>query len=141
MAWVQLYKVDEAAELFEEARRILKQECDPCHPDTIEVYSNLATTYDAMGADIMDCVSNYASEEAGSLCTFDGGAHVVNVTNRRPDPQPEVVAEGAQLADGGSGNGASGRESDNWIYFHFFFTKLVWSLPADVSKREKVKRK
>ncbi|KAI4368027.1 hypothetical protein MLD38_016639 [Melastoma candidum] len=49
LACVQLFKIDEAAELFEEARRILEQECGPCHQDTIGVYSNLAATYDAMG--------------------------------------------------------------------------------------------
>nr|DAD17957.1 TPA_asm: hypothetical protein HUJ06_019420 [Nelumbo nucifera] len=49
LACVQLYKIDEAAELFQEARRILEQECGPYHPDTLGVYSNLAATYDAMG--------------------------------------------------------------------------------------------
>ncbi|KAI4303627.1 hypothetical protein MLD38_039235 [Melastoma candidum] len=49
LACVQLLKIDEAAELFEEARGILEQECGPCQQDTIGVYSNLAATYDAMG--------------------------------------------------------------------------------------------
>lgn len=49
LACVQLYKIDEAAGLFEEARGILEQECGPFHPDTLGVYSNLAATYDAMG--------------------------------------------------------------------------------------------
>ncbi|XP_040986140.1 protein KINESIN LIGHT CHAIN-RELATED 1-like [Juglans microcarpa x Juglans regia] len=49
LASVQLFKIDEAAELFEEARGILEQECGPCHQDTLGVYSNLAATYDAMG--------------------------------------------------------------------------------------------
>ncbi|KAL6972662.1 Protein KINESIN LIGHT CHAIN-RELATED 1 [Sarracenia purpurea var. burkii] len=49
LACVQLFKIDEAAEFFEEAREILEQECGPCHQDTIGVYSNLAATYDAMG--------------------------------------------------------------------------------------------
>jgi tetratricopeptide (TPR) repeat protein len=49
LACVQLFKIDEACELFEEARAILEQECGPCHQDTIGVYSNLAATYDAMG--------------------------------------------------------------------------------------------
>lgn len=49
LACVQLFKIDEAAELFEEAREILEQECGPCHQDTLGVYSNLAATYDAMG--------------------------------------------------------------------------------------------
>ena len=46
---VQLFKIDEAAELFEEAREILEQECGHCHQDTLGVYSNLAATYDAIG--------------------------------------------------------------------------------------------
>ncbi|RZC70887.1 hypothetical protein C5167_034030 [Papaver somniferum] len=49
LACVQLYKIDEAAELFEEARGILEQECGPFDPETLGVYSNLAATYDAMG--------------------------------------------------------------------------------------------
>ena len=49
LACVQLFKIDEAAELFEEARGILEQEYGACHQDTLGVYSNLAATYDAMG--------------------------------------------------------------------------------------------
>ncbi|GLT45656.1 hypothetical protein SLA2020_194720 [Shorea laevis] len=49
LACVQLFKIDEATELFEESKRILEQECGPCHQDTLGVYSNLAATYDAMG--------------------------------------------------------------------------------------------
>ncbi|XP_072981301.1 protein KINESIN LIGHT CHAIN-RELATED 1 [Typha angustifolia] len=49
LACVQLFKIDEAAELFEEARTVLEQECGSSHPDTLWVYSNLAATYDAMG--------------------------------------------------------------------------------------------
>ncbi|XP_057515672.1 protein KINESIN LIGHT CHAIN-RELATED 3-like [Amaranthus tricolor] len=46
---VQRYAINEAAELFEEAKIILEQEYGPCHPDTLGVYSNLAGTYDAIG--------------------------------------------------------------------------------------------
>ncbi|XP_050223496.1 protein KINESIN LIGHT CHAIN-RELATED 3-like [Mercurialis annua] len=49
LACVQRYSITEAAELFEEAKSILEQECGPYHPDTLGVYSNLAGTYDAMG--------------------------------------------------------------------------------------------
>ncbi|KAE8662450.1 bidirectional sugar transporter SWEET7-like [Hibiscus syriacus] len=49
LASVQLYRIDEAVELFEEARKILEQECGPCHLETLGVYSNLAATYDAIG--------------------------------------------------------------------------------------------
>ena len=49
LACIQLYKIDEAAGLFEEARGILERECGPYHQDTLGVYSNLAAAYDAMG--------------------------------------------------------------------------------------------
>ncbi|KAG2655386.1 hypothetical protein PVAP13_1KG008100 [Panicum virgatum] len=49
LACVQLFKIDEAAQLFEEARSVLEQECGATHPDTLGVYSNLAAIYDAMG--------------------------------------------------------------------------------------------
>ncbi|GER53167.1 tetratricopeptide repeat protein [Striga asiatica] len=46
---VQRYAINEALELFEEAKVILEKECGPWHPDTLGVYSNLAGTYDAVG--------------------------------------------------------------------------------------------
>lgn len=49
LACVQLYKIDEAAELFEESKGILDQEYGTTHQDTLGVYTNLAATYDAMG--------------------------------------------------------------------------------------------
>eukprot|EP01018_Ginkgo_biloba_P022237 Gb_03316 [translate_table: standard] len=49
LACVQRYAINEAADLFEEARNILEEVCGPYHPDTLAVYSNLAGTYDAMG--------------------------------------------------------------------------------------------
>lgn len=49
LACVQLYKIEEAATHFEEAREILERECGTYHLDTLGVYSNLAATYDALG--------------------------------------------------------------------------------------------
>ncbi|XP_022879314.1 protein KINESIN LIGHT CHAIN-RELATED 2-like [Olea europaea var. sylvestris] len=49
LACVELYSINEAADLFEEARNILEAEYGPYHADTLGVYSNLAGTYDAMG--------------------------------------------------------------------------------------------
>nr|XP_017256875.1 PREDICTED: uncharacterized protein LOC108226428 isoform X2 [Daucus carota subsp. sativus] len=49
LACVQVYSINEAADLFEEARTIMENEYGPYHPDTLGVYSNLAGTYDAMG--------------------------------------------------------------------------------------------
>ncbi|KAF9616418.1 hypothetical protein IFM89_029672 [Coptis chinensis] len=71
LACVQLYKIDEAAELFEEARGILEQECGPCHPDTLGVYSNLAATYDAMGRvedaiEILEYILKVREEKLGT---------------------------------------------------------------------------
>ncbi|CAI0398643.1 unnamed protein product [Linum tenue] len=49
LACVQRFAINEAVELFEEAKDVLEHECGPEHPDTLGVYSNLAGTYDAMG--------------------------------------------------------------------------------------------
>ncbi|XP_054814624.1 protein KINESIN LIGHT CHAIN-RELATED 2-like [Prosopis cineraria] len=49
LACVQRYAINEAADLFEEAKGILEKEYGPYHHDTLGVYSNLAGTYDAMG--------------------------------------------------------------------------------------------
>ncbi|KAG0461199.1 hypothetical protein HPP92_021496 [Vanilla planifolia] len=49
LACVQLFKISEAALLFEESKAILEQEHGVDHLDTLGVYSNLAATYDAMG--------------------------------------------------------------------------------------------
>lgn len=49
LSCVQCHAINEAAELFEEARSILEKEYGPYHPDTLGVCSNLAGTYDAMG--------------------------------------------------------------------------------------------
>ncbi|XP_065858534.1 protein KINESIN LIGHT CHAIN-RELATED 1 [Euphorbia lathyris] len=70
LACVQLFKIDEAAELFEEARSILEQECGPCNQDTLGVYSNLAATYDAMGRvddaiEILEYVLKLREEKLG----------------------------------------------------------------------------
>ncbi|KAF7828112.1 protein KINESIN LIGHT CHAIN-RELATED 1 [Senna tora] len=70
LACVQLFKIDEAAELFEEARGILEQECGSCHQDTLGVYSNLAATYDAMGRvgdaiEILEYVLKLREEKLG----------------------------------------------------------------------------
>ncbi|KAF2311405.1 hypothetical protein GH714_022718 [Hevea brasiliensis] len=65
------YSISEAAELFEEAKIILEQECGPYHPDTLGVYSNLAGTYDAMGRlddaiEILEHVVGMREEKLGT---------------------------------------------------------------------------
>ncbi|KAJ4961109.1 hypothetical protein NE237_021019 [Protea cynaroides] len=68
---VQLYAINEAADLFEEAKSILEQEYGPYHPDTLGVYSNLAGTYDAMGRlddaiEILEYVVGMREEKLGT---------------------------------------------------------------------------
>ncbi|TYH76141.1 hypothetical protein ES332_D04G065500v1 [Gossypium tomentosum] len=71
LACVQRYSINEAADLFEEARSILEKEYGPYHPDTLGVYSNLAGTYDAMGRlddaiEILDYVADMREEKLGT---------------------------------------------------------------------------
>lgn len=71
LACVQCYAINEAADLFKEARSILEKEYGPHHPDTLGVYSNLAGTYDAMGRlddaiEILDYVVGMREEKLGT---------------------------------------------------------------------------
>ncbi|KAJ8750373.1 hypothetical protein K2173_014288 [Erythroxylum novogranatense] len=71
LACVQRYAINEAADLFEEARNILEKEYGPYHPDTLGVYSNLAGTYDAMGRlddaiEILEYVVEMREEKLGT---------------------------------------------------------------------------
>ncbi|XP_010936735.1 protein KINESIN LIGHT CHAIN-RELATED 2 [Elaeis guineensis] len=71
LACVQRYAINEAAELFEEARSILEQEYGPYHQDTLGVCSNLAGTYDAMGRlgeaiEILEYVVGIREEKLGT---------------------------------------------------------------------------
>ncbi|PPD71901.1 hypothetical protein GOBAR_DD31203 [Gossypium barbadense] len=71
LACIQRYSINEATDLFEEARNILEKEYGPYHPDTLGVYSNLAGTYDAMGRlndaiEILDYVVDIREEKLGT---------------------------------------------------------------------------
>ncbi|XVF22354.1 hypothetical protein REPUB_Repub12eG0165400 [Reevesia pubescens] len=71
LASVQLYRIKEAVELFEEARKILEQECGSCHLETLGVYNNLAATYDAMGRvedsiEILEYILKMREEKLGT---------------------------------------------------------------------------
>ncbi|XP_051133378.1 protein KINESIN LIGHT CHAIN-RELATED 3-like [Andrographis paniculata] len=71
LACVQRYAINEAVQLFEEARSILEQEYGPYHPDTLGVYSNLAGTYDAVGRlddaiEILEFVVGMREEKLGT---------------------------------------------------------------------------
>lgn len=68
---VQRYAINEAADLFEEARSILEKEYGPYHPETLGVYTNLAGTYDAMGRiedaiEILEFVVGMREEKLGT---------------------------------------------------------------------------
>ncbi|XP_031498873.1 protein KINESIN LIGHT CHAIN-RELATED 1-like [Nymphaea colorata] len=68
---IQLFAIEEAAKLFEEAKGILEKECGPCHPDTLGVCSNLAAAYDAMGRvedaiEILEFVLGVREEKLGT---------------------------------------------------------------------------
>nr|XP_043607321.1 protein KINESIN LIGHT CHAIN-RELATED 2-like isoform X2 [Erigeron canadensis] len=71
LACVQIHSINEAADLFEEARGILEAEYGPHHHDTLGVYSNLAGTYDAMGRwndaiEILEYVVGMREEKLGT---------------------------------------------------------------------------
>ncbi|XP_071693162.1 protein KINESIN LIGHT CHAIN-RELATED 2-like [Rutidosis leptorrhynchoides] len=71
LACVQTNSINEAADVFEEARGILEAEYGPHHPDTLGVYSNLAGTYDAMGRwndaiEILEYVVGMREEKLGT---------------------------------------------------------------------------
>ncbi|CAI0455232.1 unnamed protein product [Linum tenue] len=85
LACVQRYAINEAAELFEEARGVLEKEYGAYHADTLAVYSNLAGTYDAMGRlddaiEILDQVVRMREQKLGTA-------------------NPEVVDEKRRLAE------------------------------------------
>lgn len=71
LACLQLYRINEATELFEEAGGVLEQECGSCHLDTLGVYSNLAATYDALGRvedaiEILEYILKVREEKLGT---------------------------------------------------------------------------
>ncbi|KAG0463880.1 hypothetical protein HPP92_019501 [Vanilla planifolia] len=85
LACVQRHAINEAADLFEEAKAVLEQEYGPYHPETLGVYSNLAGTYDAMGR----------LDEAIELLE-----HVVGVREERlGTANPDVDDEKRRLAE------------------------------------------
>ncbi|XP_073294027.1 protein KINESIN LIGHT CHAIN-RELATED 2-like [Primulina huaijiensis] len=71
LACMQLSLINEACDLFEEARTVLETVCGPCHADILGVYSNLAGIYDAMGRtgdaiQILDYVVEMREEKPGT---------------------------------------------------------------------------
>ncbi|CAA7402305.1 unnamed protein product [Spirodela intermedia] len=85
LACVQLSDIQEAAGLFQEAKSIMEKEHGPHHPETLEVYSNLAATYDAMGR---------WGDATGIL------EHIVSVREEKlGTANPEVEGEKRRLAE------------------------------------------
>ncbi|KAL3723143.1 hypothetical protein ACJRO7_035336 [Eucalyptus globulus] len=79
LACVQCFAINEAAELFEEARDIMEKEYGPYHPDTLGVYSNLAGTYDAMGR----------SDDAIQILEYVVGMREEKLGTANPDVEDE----------------------------------------------------
>ncbi|GLJ24309.1 hypothetical protein SUGI_0463790 [Cryptomeria japonica] len=73
LACVQCYAINEAAGFFEEAKLILDEVCGPYHSDTLEVCSNLAGTYDAMGRleDAIRVLEHVVGIREEKMCTAD----------------------------------------------------------------------
>ncbi|GAA0155243.1 microtubule binding motor protein [Lithospermum erythrorhizon] len=105
LACVQLYAVNEAIDLFEEARGILEQECGPYHPDTLGVYSNLAGTYDAVGRlddaiEVLEHVVGMREEKLGTA---------------NPDVDDEKKRLAELLKEAGRGRNRKARSLENLL--------------------------
>ncbi|XP_058087625.1 protein KINESIN LIGHT CHAIN-RELATED 2-like [Magnolia sinica] len=91
LACVQRYAINEAADLFEEARSVLEQEYGPYHPETLGVYSNLAGTYDAMGR----------LEDAIGILEYVVGIREEKLGTANPDVDDEKKRLGELLKEAG----------------------------------------
>ncbi|KAJ8753615.1 hypothetical protein K2173_022856 [Erythroxylum novogranatense] len=102
---VQRCAISEAAQLFEEAKSILEQECGPYHPDTLGVYSNLAATYDAMGR----------LDDAIELLEFIVRAREEKLGTANPDVDDEMRRLTELLKEAGRVQGRTGRSLQNLL--------------------------
>ncbi|KAG6730351.1 hypothetical protein I3843_01G073400 [Carya illinoinensis] len=105
LACVQLYKIGEAARLFEEAREILEQECGSFHLDTVGVYSNLAATYDAMGR----------VEDAIEILEFILKARKEKLGTANPDVEDEKKRLAKLLKEAGRDRTKKGKSLENLL--------------------------
>ncbi|XWS46255.1 hypothetical protein CRYUN_Cryun14cG0048900 [Craigia yunnanensis] len=113
LASVQLYRIDEAVELFEEARKILEQECGSCHLETLGVYSNLAATYDAMGRvedaiEILESILKMREEKLGTA---------------NPDVDDEKKRLAELLKEAGRTRNRKGKSLENLLDANSYRTK------------------
>ncbi|XP_010555491.1 PREDICTED: kinesin light chain 1 isoform X3 [Tarenaya hassleriana] len=105
LACVQRYAIDEAVELFEEAKDILEQECGPYHPDTLGVYSNLAGTYDAIGR----------SEDAIEMLEHVVGIREEKLGTANPDVEDEKKRLAVLLKEAGRNRGRKAKSLETLL--------------------------
>ncbi|KAK4768081.1 hypothetical protein SAY87_003222 [Trapa incisa] len=103
LACVQCCSLNEATELFEEAKSILEQECGPYHPDTLGVYSNLAGTYDALGR----------LDDAIKLLEYVVGMREEKLGTANPDVDDEKRRLTELLEEAGRVRSRKGRSLEN----------------------------
>ncbi|KAG7559040.1 Tetratricopeptide repeat-containing domain [Arabidopsis thaliana x Arabidopsis arenosa] len=99
LACVQRYAINEAADLFEEAKTILEKEYGPYHPDTLAVYSNLAGTYDAMGR----------LDDAIEILEYVVGTREEKLGTANPEVEDEKQRLAALLKEAGRGRSKKNR--------------------------------
>ncbi|KAJ0971704.1 hypothetical protein J5N97_019663 [Dioscorea zingiberensis] len=100
-----LFAINEAAEMFEEARSILEQEYGPYHPDTLGVCSNLAGVYDAMGR----------SDEAIEILEYLVGIREEKLGTANPDVDDEKRRLAELLREAGKERNKKIRSLDNLL--------------------------
>ncbi|KAK4750704.1 hypothetical protein SAY87_004186 [Trapa incisa] len=105
LACVQCYSINEATELFEEAKSILEQEYGPYHPDTLGVYSNLAGTYDALGR----------LDDAIKLLEYVVGLREEKLGTANPDVDDEKRRLTELLKEAGRVRSRKGRSLENLL--------------------------
>ncbi|XP_060204844.1 protein KINESIN LIGHT CHAIN-RELATED 3-like [Lycium barbarum] len=105
LACVQRYAINEAVELFEEAKGILEQEYGPYHPETLGVYSNLAGTYDAVGR----------LDEAIGILEYIVGVREEKLGTANPDVDDEKKRLAELLKEAGRVRNRKARSLENLL--------------------------
>ncbi|XP_009627990.1 protein KINESIN LIGHT CHAIN-RELATED 3-like [Nicotiana tomentosiformis] len=105
LACVQRYAINEAVELFEEARGIMEQEYGPYHPETLGVYSNLAGTYDAVGR----------LDEAIEILEYIVGVREEKLGTANPDVDDEKKRLAELLKEAGRSRNRKARSLENLL--------------------------
>ncbi|GFP79932.1 kinesin light chain 4 [Phtheirospermum japonicum] len=105
LACVQRYAINEALQLFEEARGVLEQEYGPYHLDTLGVYSNLAGTYDAVGR----------LDDAIEILEFVVGMREEKLGTANPDVEDEKKRLAELLKEAGKVRNRKNRSLENLL--------------------------